>query len=492
MSSQSNQHGERITPIDTDSEEATSRVEEGENSQQRVRSRTCARRGDAPSATTPVQGSQVRDVLQSIQLQSRSASSSREVSPASRGDRVDRTTFTMEQLELLHDMFAHGRITFKLMQQVMNLLVWIGGNGILTVTARRDQAEPAEGESSAPADRAGQFEERPIMLTNNVIIGDDVVTGQTHSRANPIYQERRHRTSTSFDLSTIRSTGRPAKGIQPCGKRPDNPTCSENKRIAEAKLRRKKPLRAMEAMVQHQMVGRSTVAETQTPTVQTAEVAIQEVATVAKADTQTNEELSDEELTTMGVHPLYWAKVRRSTFLAVAMKGFLPTDDEVMKSMNQTVDPLRTQAISEPEEVTLAEETRVDLDMRIPEEEDETLLYGETAVPEQLVTTTEEEHEEVAPLDMSTELSGDEASATVVENPQEPPAETQVRPAHDVTVLPDGNGEEQLREVERPEARTREQSAGWTSDESEEELPRVLPFRERRQAPTFQMIVGRE
>ncbi len=163
---------------------------------------------------------------------------------------MDRTTFTMEELELLHDMFVQGRITFSLMQQVMNLLVWMGGNGILTVTARRDQAEPAGGEDSAPADRAGHFEEKRVMLTNNVIIGDDVTTGQTHGRVNPIYRERRHCTSTSFDLSKMRSTGKPAKGIQPCGKQPTNPTCVENKRIAEAKLRRKKPLRAMEAMIQ--------------------------------------------------------------------------------------------------------------------------------------------------------------------------------------------------------------------------------------------------
>ena len=354
----------------------------------------------------------------------------------------------MEELELLHDMFAHGRITLNLMQQVMNLLVWMGGNGILTVTARRDQAEPAEGESSAPADRAGHFGERRIMLTNNLIIGDDVATGQTHNRANPIYQERRHRTSTSFDLSTMRSTGRPAKGIQPCGKRPENPTCSENKRIAEAKLRRKKPLRAMEAMIQRQMVGRSAAAETQTPNVQTAEVAVQAVATVKRAGMQTNEELTDEELTMMGVHPLYWAKVRRSTFLAVAMIGILPTDDEVMKSMNQTVDPLLTQTLPEPEEVTLGEETRVDLHMSIPEEEDETLLYGERTVPEPLATTTEEEDEEVAPLDMSAELPGDEAGTTVVEKVQEPRAETQSRPAHDVAVLPEEDSEEEPRQKE--------------------------------------------
>ncbi len=404
----------------------------------------------------------------------------------------------MEELELLHDMFALGRIAFNLAQQMMNLLVWMGGNGVLTMTARRDQAEPAEGESSAPTDRAGHFEEKRVMMTNNVIIGDDVTTGQTHGRANPIYQERRHRTSTSFDLSTMRSTGKPARGIQPCGKQPSNPTCVESKRIAEAKLRRKKPLRAMEAMIQRQMVGRSATAESQTPVVQTAEASVQEVAEVQINETQT--ELTDRMLHNMGVHPLYWEKVRKSTFLAEAMQGILPTDDEVMRSMYQTVDPLLTQTMPEEEE-TLGEETRVDLDMSVPEEENETLAYGEAATTEQAVTTTEteEEDEEVAPLDMSAEFSEEEVNATVVESHQPPVvvqerARTQSRPAQGIVVIEkdDDEDEEDVQEVTRPETESQEQDAGWNIEESDGELPRVLPFRERRQAPTFQMVVGRE
>ncbi len=266
----------------------------------------------------------------------------------------------MEELELLHDMFAHGRITFSRAQQMMNLLVWMGGNEILTLIARRDQEEPAEGENSAPTDRAGHFEEKRVILTNNEIIGDNVTTGQTHARANPIYQERRHRTSTSFHLSTMRSTGKPAKGIQPCGKQPNNPTCIESKRNAEAKLRRKKPLRAMEAMIQRKMVGRSTTAESQTHVVQAAEAGIREVAEKQINGTET--ELSDRMLRNRGVHRHYWEMVRKSNFVAEATQGILPTDDEVMRSMNQTVDSLLTHIMPEEEE-TLGEETRCDLHM---------------------------------------------------------------------------------------------------------------------------------
>ncbi len=331
-------------------------------------------------------------------------------------------------------------------------------------------------------------------MTNNVIIGDDVTTGQTHGRANPIYQERRLRTSTSFDLSTMRSTGKPVKGIQPCGRQPSNPTCVESKRIAEAKLKRKKPLRAMEAMIQRQMVGRSATVGSQTSIVQTAEVGIQEVAETQINATQT--ELSDRMLRNMGVRPLYWEKVRKSTFLAEAMQGILPTDDEVMRSMNQTVDPLLTQTMPEEEE-TLGEETGVDLDMSVPEE-DETFAYGEAATSEQAVTTTvaEEEADEIAPLDMSAKF-WEEVNATVVESHQPPvivEEETAVQPtpAHDLVVINQDDEDEDVQEVPQSEVENQKQDAGWTSNDSEEELPRVLPFRERRQAPTFQMVVGRE
>ena len=57
-----------------------------------------------------------------------------------------------------------------------------------------------------------------------------------------------------------------------------------------------------------------------------------------------------------------------------------------------------------------------------------------------------------------------------------------------MVVLGDEESEE---EVERPTADP-EQTAGWTSNESDEEPPSVLPYRERHQTPTFHMIVGRE
>ncbi len=67
MSYQSSQHGEGVTPIDTDSE-TTSRVQEDENNQQQPRSRTCARRGGSLAAVLPAQSNQMRDVLQNMEI----------------------------------------------------------------------------------------------------------------------------------------------------------------------------------------------------------------------------------------------------------------------------------------------------------------------------------------------------------------------------------------------------------------------------------------
>ncbi len=61
-----------------------------------------------------------------------------------------------------------------------------------------------------------------------------------------------------------------------------------------------------------------------------------------------------------------------------------------------------------------------------------------------------------------------------------------------VVIEQDDDDEADVQEILQPGAQSQEQGAGWTSDESEEELPGVSPFRERRQAPTFQMVVGRE
>ncbi len=123
------------------------------------------------------------------------------------------------------------------------------------------------------------------------------------------------------------------------------------------------------------------------------------------------------------------------------MKGILPTDDEVMRSM-----------------------TRVDLDMSIPEEgEDETFAYAEAATNEVAATTeTEEEPEEVDSLDMSAELTEDEVNATVVESHQPSvtlPRQPTEEPDLIVIEQDDDNSEESVLEAVQPVVESREESS---------------------------------